>query len=154
MSFPWARRPWKWMLIYHLIRLHPPCSSGFVPPPPISYSTLLDYATCIDRKKWTCLWCEVVSCWCYNKLPRWCYRSFWKLFFCSWGNGWAKFTIIGNLNFFIFICGFYFVYFFTFSLTTPLFFCVSMFNVLLLMHNNVFNSFCFHACLLNSNQFG
>ena len=151
MSFP--RRPWQSIFIIWLdYTLH--AHLALFPPPPINHSTLLDYATCTDRKKWTCLWCEVVSCWCYNKLPRWCYRSFWKLFFCSWGNGWAKFTIIGNLNFFIFICGFYFVYFFTFSLTTPLFFCVSMFNVLLLMHNNVFNSFCFHACLLNSNQFG
>lgn len=51
----------------------------------------------IDRKKWGCLCCKIVSCRCYDQFPRWCYRSFWEVSTCSWGDGWTGHASVGSL---------------------------------------------------------
>lgn len=50
-----------------------------------------------DRKKWGRLCCKIVSCRCYDQFPRWCYRSFWEVSTCSWGDGWTGYASVGSL---------------------------------------------------------
>lgn len=47
------------------------------------HKLFLMFRICTSRKKWRCLCCKAVSCWCHNQFSRWRHGFVWKMPTCS-----------------------------------------------------------------------